>query len=352
MSRFVGDIMKIIHTADIHLDSPLVGVRDSVARRHELLVALNDLSAYADNNGVSAIIVAGDLFDDSFTTAQTVENVAEIVRTSKAAWFVLRGNHGGRAPYDKLAQICPQIHFFGDDWTKYNLDNVTICGRELGACDVEQWSNLSLDESRYNILVLHGDIDDTHYGLIDKRALAACGARYVALGHRHAFAQYKLGATRACYSGVLESRGFDEQAETGFVEIDTDSDKIRFVKQAIRSIITKRIDVTNVANDIALQRAISDAVADVSPRNYLNIVFCGALDGDLHIEIVAKQLLSDRFFALRIKDETTTKVDFASMMNEVSLRGEFVKLAMDVKDEKLREQIVKLGLAALSGGDL
>ena len=343
--------MKIIHTGDVHLDSPLVGVKDSAGRRHELLVALKNLSEYADNNGVAAVIVAGDLFDDSFTTPSTVKSVAEIVRTSHADWFVLRGNHGGSAPYDKLAELCGDVHFFGDDWTSYNVDNVTICGRELGRNDAEQWSRLSLDSSRYNILVLHGDVDDAYYGLIDKRALASCGARYVALGHRHAFAQYKFGTTRACYCGVLESRGFDEQADTGFVVIDTDTDKISFVPQFIRAVVTKRIDVTSIASDIALQRAISDAVSDVSPRNYLNVVFCGAAS-DLHIDTVARQLLQDRFFALRLKDETTTQIDLHAVMEEVSLRGEFVKLAMEVKDEKLRDEIVKLGLAALSGESL
>ena len=344
--------MKIIHTADIHLDSPLVGVKDSGARRHELLVALLNMSEYADNNGVSAIIVAGDLFDDNFTTSQTVESVAEIIRTSKAAWFVLRGNHGGSAPYDKLAEICPQVHFFGKEWTNYNLDNVTICGRELGHNDVEQWDKLSLEPSRYNILVLHGDVDDPHYGLVDKRKLSTSGARYVALGHRHAFAEHKFGNVRACYSGVLESRGFDELTQTGFVEIDTDKDLIRFVPQAVRSIVTKRIDVTNVTTDIELQRKISDAVADVAPRNYLNVVFCGTVASDLHVDTVAKQLLSDRFFALRLKDETEPKVDLHALMEEVSLRGEFVKLCMDIKDEKLRSEVVKLGLAALNGGNL
>lgn len=344
--------MKIIHTADIHLDSPLVGVKDSGVRRHELLVALANLSEYADNNGVSAIIVAGDLFDDRFTTPQTVQSVAEIIRTGRADWFVLRGNHGGREPYDKLHELVSKIHYFADSWTSYNLGNVTICGRELGTNDVEQWGKLSLDASRYNIVVLHGDVDDDSYGLIDKRTLAASGAKYVALGHRHAFCEHKFGNVRACYSGVPESRGFDEPADTGFVEIDTDTNKIRFVKQAIRSVITKSVDVTNINNDIALERAISDAVGDVSLRNYLNIVFCGTTSGDLHIETVAKQLLADKYFALRIKDETATRVDLQSIMNEVSLRGEFVKLALAVKDEKLRDEIVKLGLAALSGGSL
>lgn len=340
--------MKIIHTADIHLDSPLVGVKDTAMRRHELLMALVRLSEYATNNGVSAVIVAGDLFDDSFTTPQTVQSVADIVKDSSATWFVLRGNHGGSAPYDKLGELCP-VRFFGNDWTYYNLDNVTICGRELGADDAEQWGKLALDEGRYNIVVLHGDIDDDSYGLIDKRSLSRSGAKYVALGHRHAFCEHKFGAVRSCYSGVLEARGFDEPSDTGFVEIDTDTDKIRFVRQPIRSVVTKRIDVSNVTSDVALQRAINDAVGDVSPRNYLNLIFTGATNDGLHIELVANQALENRFFALRIKDETTTKLDLKALSQEISLRGEFVKLALEVQDDKLRDEILKLGLSALNG---
>ena len=341
--------MKIIHCADIHLDSPLVGVKEATRRRHELLVALSNMSEYANNNGVSAIIVAGDLFDDSFTTPQTVESVADVVKTSSATWFVLRGNHGGSAPYDRLQQLCPEGRFFGDDWTYYNLANVTICGRELGVSDVERWRELSLDSSRYNVVVLHGDVDDDSYGLIDKRVLASSGARYVALGHRHVFSEHKFGTVRACYSGVLEARGFDETADTGFIEIDTDTDKIRFVRQAIRSVVTKQIDVTNVTSDVSLHRVIMDATSDVSPRNYLNVVFCGAVSDGLHVDMVARQALEDRFFALRIKDETTAKVDLQSLSQEISLRGEFVKLAMQVEDEKLRDEILKLGLSALNG---
>ena len=344
--------MKLIHTADIHLDSPLVGVKNPQARRHELLVALANLSEYANNNGVTAILVAGDLFDDKFATAQTVESVADIVKSSNADWFVLRGNHGGVTPYDRLREICPKVHFFGDEWTCYNLGNVTICGRELGRDDTNKWTELSLDATRYNVLLLHGDIDDDSYGLIDRRVLAGSGARYVALGHRHTYAEHKFGSVRACYCGALEARGFDEIADTGFVEIDTDANTVRFVKQAIRTVVTKRIDVTNVTSDIALQRLIADSIADVSPRNYLNVVFCGEQNADLHLNLIASQLLEDRFFALRVKDETDSGIDLQSVVNEVSLRGEFVKLAMEVKDEKLRDEILKLGLTALSGGTL
>lgn len=344
--------MKIIHTADIHLGSPLVGVADPSMRRMELVSALQRLSDYADRGGVAAVIVAGDLFDDKFASAHTVASVADIIQHSRASWFVLRGNHGGAEPYALLHKLCPQVCFFGDDWTCYSLQNVTLCGRELGNDDREHWQTLQLDPRRYNIVVLHGDVDDPTYGFVDKNALASSNAAYVALGHRHAFAEMKFGNVRACYSGVPEPRGFDERAPTGFVEIDTDSDKIRFVKQSLRTVEAKRLDVSNITSDVALERALTEAVRGVNPGSYLDFVFCGVC-GDLHPMLVAKRTLSGQFFALRVRDETRPAVDIAALNGEVSLKSEFVKLAMStISDEQMLNDVLKLGLAALNGEEL
>lgn len=344
--------MKIIHTADIHLDSPLAQVKDSVARRYELLLALSNLSEYGNNNDVGAIIVAGDLFDSQFATDATIAGVAEIVNRSKAQWFVLKGNHGSSAPYDKLKALTPKLNLFGDDWSYFNLDNVTICGRELGVNDADSYTKLALDKARYNIVVLHGDVDDDSYGLIDKKALAKSNANYVALGHRHGLAQYNFGSVKACYCGVLEPRGFDELQQTGFVLIDTDKDKITFVEQHIRRIEQVSVDVSGIVSDIALSGKIVDAISGLDGRNYLNIVFCGVLASGVHLDVVANNALNGRFFALRTEDRTTSGYDLKAIELEVSLRGEFVKLANKIQDETLKAEVIKMGLKVLLGEDI
>lgn len=345
--------MKIIHTADIHLDSPLSGVKNAALRRHELLSALDLMSAYADQNGVEAIIVAGDLFDDKCTSDQTVASVAEIVKRSRAVWYVLRGNHAGALPYVKLRELCSQICFFNDEWTAYEKGDVVICGRELGSDDVRQWGRLALDPNKYNILVLHGDADDASYGLIDKRAIAASGADYVALGHRHAFAPLMFGNVKGCYCGVLEARGFDESADTGFVLIDTQTDKVSFVPQAIRKVITRQADVSACASDIAVSKLVSNVVADADERNYINLELVGTVQNGVHLQLAAKQALANRFFAERIKDCTHIAYDVNRLMSEVSLRGEFVKAAYaQIADEQLRDEVIKMGLSVMDGENI
>lgn len=344
--------MKIIHTADIHLDSPVLGVADSRVRRAELLRALSDMSKYAKSCGVGAIIVAGDLFDDKFVSPQTIASVAKIITDSSARWYVLRGNHGDVTPYRELSKLCKDVNFFGDDWTSYDLGDAVICGRELGANDAEYWQRLSLTPSRFNILVLHGDVDDSSYGEIDKKAIAAQPIKYVALGHRHAFCQHKFGNVLGAYSGVLEARGFDELAPAGFVLLDTDTGKFNFVSHLIRRVETRNIDVSAVATEYELENLIDDSVATVSANNYLNAVFCGALADGIRLDAVANEKLKNRFFALRIQNNTTPKHDLDKLKKEVSLRGEFVKLALEIPDETERNEVLRLGLLALSGEEL
>lgn len=341
--------MKIIHTADIHLDSPLVGVADSKLRRTELLRAFANMAEIADNNGVEAIIVAGDLFDDKYVSRQTVATVAQVINGSRAQWFVLQGNHGDAQPYLQLKQLCPQIKMFGEDWTSYTLGNVCICGRELGVNDAAYWKTFSAAPNKYNILVLHGDLDSDAYGQIDKRAIAASDVNYVALGHRHTFAKHSFGRVPACYCGVLEPRGFDESGESGFVMLDTDTNKIKFVPQYLRRVENVRIDVSAVSTDLELEKAVLDLTAAVSARNYLNLEFVGALHEGVNVERTAREVLSGKYFALRVKNSTSVPYDVQKLKTEVSLRGEFVKLALEIQDPVLRDEVLDMGIRALGG---
>ncbi len=344
--------MKIIHTADIHLDSPLGGVKQSGVRRNELILALQRMSMYAENNGVGAIIVAGDLFDDKCTTLQTIKNVASIIQSSSATWFVLKGNHGDSTPYDKLQAVCPNIKMFGSDWTVYNQGNLCICGKESNPSGDDNWGNLQLNSDNFNLVVFHGDIDSAQYGLIDQKTIAKLPINYLALGHRHTYSQRKIGKVTAVYSGVLEPRGFDELEPTGFVLLDTETGKHQFVEQNLRRVVTVSVDVSKAKSNVQLQNIISDAVGQVSSNNYLNLVLCGSLNEDVSTQFVAENF-ANSYFAFRLQDDTTCAYDLDLIATEVSLRGEFVRLAQkSIDDKNLQEEVLKLGLRALKGDNL
>ena len=74
--------MKLIHCADLHLDSRLQTHLDqdlAKRRRDELLRNFARLSEYADRNGVEAILIAGDLFDRDTVSALARNTVLSVI---------------------------------------------------------------------------------------------------------------------------------------------------------------------------------------------------------------------------------------------------------------------------------
>ena len=344
--------MKFIHCADIHLDSPLQGVANAKLRRQELFDALCRMFVYAQNINVDGIIIAGDLFDGGVSEA-TVKNVAQLFNDSNLPIYVLKGNHGKDSGYFALQQQTnANVRYFGSDWTMFSIGNVCICGAELDCVtDSQKWQSFALDANKYNIVVLHGDVDSPVYGHINKNVLASSNANYVALGHRHFFATHKAGKVPMVYSGVLEARGFDENQPTGFVVIDTDQHAYTFVQQAIRKVETIRLDVSPCANDVQLKSLVNAVLQSFDSRNYLNLVLCGTLNKDISLSRLANSL-QGQAFALRIQNDTTFDIDVQSLEGEQSLRGEFVRQAMQIDDVAVRNQVLKLGITALLGEEV
>lgn len=102
---------KFVHTADIHLDSPL----KSLALREEGLAelvgnatraALTRIVDLCLNEAVHALLIAGDLYDGAQTSMKTARFLAQELERLDAAGipvFVIRGNH------DALSKITREL---------------------------------------------------------------------------------------------------------------------------------------------------------------------------------------------------------------------------------------------------
>ena len=76
--------MKIIHCADLHLDSKMtsnLSKEQAKERKMEILRTYSRMIEYAKNNDVKAIIIAGDLFDTRNVSA-TARNRLRQIRIS------------------------------------------------------------------------------------------------------------------------------------------------------------------------------------------------------------------------------------------------------------------------------
>ena len=195
--------MKIIHCADLHLDSKLNANLDkdkATLRRAELLDTFSDMVDYAADNGVDVIMIAGDLFDKSHIRKQAKTRVTEEIKSHSDIDFIyLQGNHDKTDFLKEISLLnLPNLKLFSDsEWRGYRYGDVVITGREITSENSRTFTmNLVLDQADVNIVMLHGQESD-HEGndrteIIPLTELRGKYIDYLALGHIHSFKKAKL----------------------------------------------------------------------------------------------------------------------------------------------------------------
>ena len=112
--------MKFIHTADIHLDSPLLGLaayKDAPADLLRTVTrdAFTQLVDEAIEETVDFMIIAGDLYDGSWKDYNTGHFFCrEMGRLNKAGIpvYLLFGNHDADSEMTKKLTLPPNVHQF------------------------------------------------------------------------------------------------------------------------------------------------------------------------------------------------------------------------------------------------
>ena len=350
--------MKFIHCADLHLDSKLetnIDRAKASSRRKELVLSFEKMVDFAKKNGVSVVIVAGDLFDHNKVTKNTVQTIASVIEAGDVDFLVLTGNHDSSNPFEILDSLPQNLFFFSDVWTSYDYGNVTVSGIDLTAANANVvYSSLSLSPSRYNIVVMHGDISSE----INLPSLRGKNIDYLALGHLHEHSEGTLDARGIyAYSGCLESRGFDESGIKGFYLIDTEQKSHTFVSGlAIRNMFEVRVDISGLMQYAEIRSAVDKQLekSGADEKDMVKVILTGSCSLDANKD--AGQLLKyleGRFFFAKLKDNTTTEIHAEDYQNDVSLKGEFVRQVMALElDEKEKQQIIVCGIRAMRGEEL
>ena len=110
--------MKLIHCADIHLDSPMqthMTARQAATRSAEVLRSFVRMTQYARENGVRAVIIAGDLFDGDRVRERTVDVVLDAMqKTPEVDYLYLPGNHDEAAGAFCDRELPKNLKLFGD----------------------------------------------------------------------------------------------------------------------------------------------------------------------------------------------------------------------------------------------
>ncbi len=351
--------MKIVHTSDIHLASALTSRLPSskiASRRRELMGNFSSLCEWAINEGASAVIIAGDLFDSEKITRRELDSVLNIIeRASKITFFYLPGNHEHQLVKSSGEKLPENLFIFESEWTYYRLGDVTIAGRSETSPDM--FSSLMLREDDKNIVVLHGELRDKCDigGIIGINDARYKPINYMALGHYHKYSEYTLGNKGyAVYSGTPEGRGFDEAFETGFslVNIDDYSVTHKFVPFGKRRLFIKDVDITGASRSFDIEERIISSISDISPNDLVRVNFVGARELELRFDKdLTEDKFKNKFYYFEIKDNSRLTTRAEDYMLDKSLKGEFIRLCLadsTLSDDE-KGKIIHCGLSALAG---
>lgn len=352
--------MKIIHCADLHLDSVMethMTREQAVKRNQELLNSFVRLTEYAAKEGVRLVLIAGDFFDGTRVPRRTVETVLDAMRqTPDIDYLYLKGNHDLADSVFADFWLPENLKQFSDDWTTYTYEEVSVSGIEMTQENAQKlYESLPSVKSRVHIVMLHGQtgtvsgIDRVNLNLLKNR-----GITYLALGHIHSCNVGKLDENGIyCYPGCLEGRGFDECGEKGFVLLDTGARRIRpeFHPFAGRRLYRIAVDITGLETNRSVSRAMKDAAQGIRPEDMVEFVLTGRCAPEALISVPYLHSRAEQdFFFVKIKDETRLAIDAQDYAKDISLKGEFIRLVLSgPESEKEKAAIIRTGLEALAG---
>ncbi len=356
-------MVKILHTADLHLDSAYVGLSEAEARERRAgqRKLLDDIVEIANELKVDLLLIAGDILDGGHAYYETAQALSESLRKCCAHVFLACGNHDPLDAASPLRRVefSERVHLFRSETVESveipELDCV-VHGASFSSsvCATPILEGFSApQDGRVHLLVLHGECTEggSENNPIRKRDLEKSGVHYAALGHIHKGGEVQYaGKTAYAYPGCPEGRGFDECGKKGVLigYVDTQSVEMQFLPIFGPYYEEKTVTLRDGEDVFA---RLDETVPAQDEKLYLRVILEGEADG---IDCAALETaFSHRVAKLTLKDRTHPKRGVWDGEDEPSLKGAFLRrlhAAYDAAEETERARILRaavLGVAAL-----
>ena len=367
---------SFVHAADLHLDSPFKGIRETEPHVADILRratfdAYERVIKLCIDRRVDALLVAGDIFDaaDRSLAAQ-IQFVRGLDRLNSAGIraFLCHGNHDPLDGWGARLTMPSNVHQFGDRAEAVPIDPTSpagpvVCGisyptREMRSSLLPGFP--ARERGRFTIGLLHANVGTSTgheaYAPCSIEDLAATGYDYWALGHVHTRVILRDEAPMVVYPGNTQGRHPNERGQRGVFVIDVDDHgTISHEFVAVDPVRWAQLDVAidDIADDSALfgrLEALVDDLLNQSDERHvvyrIHLVGRGAVHESLSrtrsIEDLVSQL-NDTWarrgpfaFCGGMTDKTRSELDRESLLDGKDFIGDFLALAEEVsRDESL-----------------
>lgn len=353
--------IKILHAADLHLDSPFEGLPEGLAakRRAEQRQLLGRIAELAARENVQLVLLSGDLLDSGSAYKETGEELVSALGSIPAPVFIAPGNHdyySARSPYARLSWP-ENVHIFKTpniECAELPESGVRVwgagftqprCGGLLTGFEAEKAPDV------LDVMCIHGEagVRESAYNPVTADEIAASGMDYIAFGHIHKpSGLLRSGDTYYAWPGCPEGRGFDETGDR-FVYVVSVGEGVCSVRP--EKVFGRRYQIFKT--DKSTAEEIAAELPEDCKNDVYRIILTGETDEAPNLDAL-RRALEDKFFALQLRDGTRIKQDVWERAGDDTLRGAFLRALRRRLDEagdddrrELIEQAARWGLAAL-----
>lgn len=234
--------IRLLHAADLHLDSPFALPTSTRAPLNATLEAFSNAVTIALRERVDAVVLSGDLYerrDRSVRARFHLQKELDRLHAAAIPSFIVHGNHDPLAGDPGGVQLPPSTTVFGASWAEHPVvRNGAVRFRVQGISfqEAQVTENLSRQFHRVGpeptIGVLHCNVGGhgahADYAPCSVDDLAASGLDYWALGHVHTRQTLALrGGGVAAYPGNTQGRQVNETGPRGCLLVELDETRER-----------------------------------------------------------------------------------------------------------------------------
>lgn len=367
-------MLKVIHTADIHLGREFPILREKGREhRNQLLATFDHIVDLAINANVPIILIAGDLFDTNRVYGVITGRVLAAFERLKEKGIqvcILPGTHDAYSEDSiyrflhfpaNVTVFTPQLHHKTYEELDLTVYGKAFDGKSFGQSPLQ--GICLIEKSKFHIGMAHCSIKieghvEKDATILDTKEIASSGLDYLALGHWHSFQDLSQGNVKAFYSGSPEPVYMDQKG-AGYVALVTIHEKGN-VRVDPLHVGSKKFDAVTI--DVGKVKSIEDIIRIIAPRADSSLILQATLVGlsgvDLNVNpLEIEDQLQDRFFVFRVIDKSHPGLEEIRVENfpEETVSGRFVRIMQHKiagageNDKELYEEALKLGIALLRG---
>lgn len=357
--------MKFIHIADMHFDIPFTTLNKNDlgnTRRLEQRQIFKEIIEYIKQNNIDNLFICGDLYEHEYIKQSTIEYINNLFKEiPNTHIYIVPGNHDPKIKnsyYNKF-NWNSNVHIFGEKIEKISTENVDIYG--FGFDDFymknTQISNVQIENpDKINILLAHGTVDgatedDNNYNPMSKRELNSLKFDYIALGHIHKPEYDVKGEHKIVYPGSTISMGFDELGKHGMIVgeiLENKKVNIEFIPLDKKEFVEYELNIEEILSKEELIEKINEI--EIEENKYYKIILIGKRNFEIDKYEIQKYINSPNI--IKIKDNTTIKIDLEKLSEQNNLKGIFVKNMLEKlnnteEDKELILKAIEIGLDAM-----